>query len=321
MLIRRFAVCATLVLATLTLTIAHASATEVPTLQCGVNPTSDVRLDGDLTCASSFVVGDSSATAPITIDLGGHTLTVTAPDAPCRFGLPGVMCAIFGAGPIHLVNGTVVGSVGLAAVRGPNTLFQVTVAGDVWMSGIGGNVIQTMVQGGSVHAFSSAFALKYSTIRNGGVSFNDLDTRMAIDIDFNQIVHSPGAGIDGVLGQGGEFQDDLTGHIQHNVITGPMVSGISLTGALTNIGQLDLTGDRVLNSGADGILIQGVATPPTPYLGGPVTLTQNSVIQSIGQRINAPWVTNMSGTAIVDGGQNLARHVAPPSCIGVVCRR
>ena len=162
--------------------------------------------------------------------------------------------------------------------------------------------------------------MKYSTISNGGVSFNDLDTRMAVDIDFNQIVHSPGAGIGGVLGQGGEFQNDVAGHIQHNIITGPTGAGISLTGALTNIGQLDLTGDRVLNSGADGILIQGVATPPTPYLGGPVTLTQNSVIVSVGHGINAPWVTNLSGTAIVDGGQNLARHTAVPSCIGVVCR-
>jgi hypothetical protein len=321
MLIRRFAVCAAMVVTTVALTVAHASATGAPTLQCGVNPTTSVQLESDLTCASSFVIGDSSASDPITIDLGGHTLTITNPDAPCRFGLPGTKCAVFGTGPVGLVNGTVQGSIGLASVRGPNSLYRLSVVGDVWMSGVGGRAIQTMVTG-SVRAFSSTFALKYSTIRNGGVSFNDLDTRMAIDIDFNQIVHSPDAAIAGVLGQGGEFQNDVTGHIDHNIITGPTGAGISLTGALTNIGQLDLTGDRVLNSGADGIHIVGVATPPTPYLGGPVTLTQNSVIQTVGQGINAPWVTNLVGTAIVDGGQNLARHTGQfPRCVGVVCLR
>ncbi len=321
MLIRRLAVCTALLATTLVLMMGHASATEVPTLQCGVNPTTDVRLDRDLTCANSFVIGDSSATTPLTIDLAGHTLTVTNPDATCKFGQAGTSCAVFGIGPIRMIDGSVRGGVGLGAVRGANDLFRVDVAGDIWVSGVGGRIIKSSVTGGSVRVFSSTFTLKYSDIVNGGISFNDLDTQMAIDIEVNHILHSPTAGIAGVLGQGGEFPNDLSGVIAANVITGPTGAGISLTGALTNIGGLALQGNRIFRSGADGILIQGVAIPPTPYLGGPVTLTHNTVIGSAGYGINAPWVTNLSGTGIVDGGRNLARHTTLSPCVGIICRR
>jgi hypothetical protein len=318
--IRRLAICAALVVTTMTLSIAHASATSLSdTLQCGVNPTTNVHLEHDLVCPHSFQVGTSSSTAPITIDLGGYTLTVTSPDAPCRFSLPGATCAVFAVGPVNLLHGSIKGSVGLASVRAASRIRGVNIDGDLWMSGVGGRLVASSVSDGSVRAFSSTVTVEDNFIHNGGISLNDTDTRMAIAIGHNLIVGSPDVGIAGVFGGGGEFQNDVTGVIQGNVVTNSTGAGIGLSGALTNIGVLDIVRNRIWHSGADGIHIQGIAAPPTPYLGGPVTLTQNLAVGSSGYAINAPWVTNLSGTAIVDGGGNVDRASGSSPCVGVVC--
>ena len=78
--------------------------TRLPDLQCGVNPTTDVRLRADLTCDTGFA-GDADHTgAPlVNIDLGGHTLTVT--NGTCSFF--GRCGAIFNEASVS--NGKVVG--------------------------------------------------------------------------------------------------------------------------------------------------------------------------------------------------------------------
>ena len=318
MLIRRVAAATVIALAAMTLTVVQASATTGATLQCGVNPTTDVRLDADLTCASSFVIGSSADTTPLSIDLGGHTLTVTTPDAACRFGQVGPMCAILAVGPIRLRNGVVQGSVGLASVRAFSNVRGVTVHGDLWSSGVGARLVANTIWNGSIHVFSGQTTIADNFIGTGHISFSDLDSQMNIVIDHNLIVASPTDGIAGVLGQGGEFADDVTGEIHGNTVTRSAGAGISLTGALTNLGVFGLIRNRVLGSGADGIRIVGHASPPTPYLGGPVTLTGNRVDGAVGTAIDAPWVDNLSGTGIVDGGGNVARRAVVP-CIGVVC--
>lgn len=321
MFIRRLAAGVALATVAMTFSIAQASATSLgSTLQCGVNPTGDVHLDADLTCASSFVIGSTAVTTPITIDLRGHTLTVTSPDAPCRFGQPGAMCAILGQGPLHVKDGRIDGSLGLASVRGANNVRDVQIDGDLWMSGVGGHLMSNAIFGGSIHDFSGTSQVADNFVMGGGVIINDHDTQMAVDIDHNLIVGSPGAGIEGVFGQGGEFANDVAGELHGNTVNHPAGPGISLTGALTNLGQFDLIRNRVFNAGGDGILIAGHASPPTPYLGGPVTLTQNLVLGADGYAIDAPWVDNLVGTAIVDGGGNIGHHVTSPTrCVGVVC--
>jgi len=304
----------------MTLSIAHASATSLgATLQCGVNPTGNVRLDHDLVCPHSFVVGASSASAPIKIDLGGYTLTVTRPDAPCRFSQPVATCAVFGLGPVTLLDGSIKGSVGLASVRAPSRIRGVNIDGDLWMSGVGGRFVASSISDGSVRAYSSTVTIDHNVIHHGGISLNDTDTRMAIEIKHNVIAGSPGVAIAGVFGGGGEFQNDVAGVIQGNVVTNSTGAGIGLSGALTNIGALAIVRNRIFHSGADGIHIEGLAVPPTPYLGGPVTLTQNRVGGSAGYAVNAPWVTNLPGTAIVDGGGNVGWASGASPCIGVVC--
>jgi hypothetical protein len=57
-------------------------ASRVPDLQCGVTPTSSVRLRTDLTCTEAFTLPADNP--PLTIDLGGHTLTFT--DTSCAPG-------------------------------------------------------------------------------------------------------------------------------------------------------------------------------------------------------------------------------------------
>src|SRR3954468_5300113 len=59
-------------------------ASRVPDLQCGVTPTSSVRLRTDLTCSAPFTLPTDSPV--LTIDLGGHTLTFT--DPTCTPGPP-----------------------------------------------------------------------------------------------------------------------------------------------------------------------------------------------------------------------------------------
>ncbi len=318
MLIRRLAAATVIALVAMTVTVVQASATTGATLQCGVNPTTDVHLDADLTCDSSFVIGSSSDTTPIFIDLGGHSLTITTPNAACRFGQVGPLCAILAVGPIKLRNGVVQGSVGLASVRAANNVRGVTIHGDLWSSGVGARVVANTIWNGSIHVFSGDTTVANNFVGTGSISFSDLDSQMNIVIDHNLIVASPTDGIAGVLGQGGEFANDVTGEIHGNAISRPTGAGISITGALTNLGELALIRNRVLNSGGDGIHIVGHATPPTPYLGGPVTLTGNKVDGAGGIAINAPWVDNLSGTGIVDGGANISRRSASP-CIGVVC--
>ncbi len=318
MLIRRLAAVTVIALVAMMMTVVQASATTGATLQCGVNPTTDVHLDADLTCDSSFVIGSTSDTTLISIDLQGHTLTVTTPNAACRFGQVGPMCAIMAVGPVRLRNGSVWGSVGLASVHAASNVRGVTIHGDLWSSGVGGRFVANTIWNGSIHVFSGQTTVADNFIGTGAISFSDVDRQMNIDIDHNLIVASPGDGIAGVLGQGGEFANDVTGEIHGNAVSRPAGAGISLTGALTNLGSFALTRNRLLNSGSNGVRIVGHASPPTPYLGGPVTLTGNRVDGSPDVAIYAPWVDNLSGTGIVDGGSNVARRAVTP-CIGVVC--
>ncbi len=206
MLIRRLAAATVIALVAMTLTIVQASATTGATLQCGVNPTTDVHLDADLTCDSSFVIGSSADTTPISIDLEGHTLTVTTPDAACRFGQVGPMCAILAVGPLQLRNGVVWGSVGLASVHAANNVRGVTIHGDLWSSGVGGRLVANAIWNGSIRVFSGQTTVADNFIGTGGISFSDVDRQMNIDIDHNLIVASPGDGHRRRAGPGGRVR-------------------------------------------------------------------------------------------------------------------
>src|SRR5512142_1623844 len=85
-------------------------ASRVPDLQCGVNPTTSVRLRADLTCSEKFLLPADNP--PLTIDLGGHQLTFTDPS--CAPGPPITRCDITDqSGSATIRNGTVDGSISL----------------------------------------------------------------------------------------------------------------------------------------------------------------------------------------------------------------
>ena len=318
MLIRRLAAVTVIALVATMLTIVQASATTGATLQCGVNPTTDVHLDADLTCDSSFVIGSSSDTTLISIDLQGHTLTVTTPNATCRFGQVGPMCAIMAVRPVRLRNGSVWGSVGLASVHAASNVRGVTIHGDLWSSGVGGRYVANTIWNGSIHVFSGQTTVADNFIGTGAISFSDVDRQMNIDIDHNLIVASPGDGIAGVLGQGGEFANDVTGEIHGNAVSHPAGAGISLTGALTNLGVVRAHPQPVAQQRFQRRAHRRPRQPADPLPGGPGHPHGNRVDGSPDVAIYAPWVDNLSGTGIVDGGSNVARRAVTP-CVGVIC--
>jgi hypothetical protein len=298
-----------------------AAAAPLPDLQCGVNPTTSVRLREDLTCTSSFVIGEDLSTPPLSIDLGGHTLTITTPDVGCQASQPLVdptRCAILGDTKINVRNGTVNGSIGLSSQPDAGRVTAATVNGDVWLSAAGGAVSQSTVSG-TIHDLGSVATVHANWIRGGGIVFDDTFTGMVIHLADNHISDSPGAGISGVLGGGGDFPNDVTGEIAGNRVFSSHGAGIEITGALGNVGPLMVAMNRVSGSGGDGISLTGVVDEDSG-LGGPVTVTANNTLNNAGHGIDASWATNLMGTAIVDGGGNLAHHNGmKPKCLGVVC--
>jgi hypothetical protein len=319
MLVRVLVMAATLALVVVGVAQPSASGTLTPELQCGVAPTSSVRLTHDLTCASSVVV---DTTGTISIDLGGHTLTIASPDAPCVAGQPAntqPMCAIDARSAVDLSGGTVVGSVGLAAPSA-GQVEQVVVRGDVWLSGGGGQVENSQIRQGTVYAEGAEDQIDSNVIHAGGISFDDTSNGLQLTISDNFIYNSPGAGIAGMLGGGGEFQNDVTGSVTDNLVFASNGAGIDFAGALTNFGTFAVSGNQLGRNQGDGIRIGGVDDPPTPFVGGPMTLSDNTASRNHGHGIVAGWVSNVDGTAIVDGGGNTAQHNAlSPQCSGVSC--
>jgi hypothetical protein len=320
MLVRALAAAA--VLAILPLKVPSVGATSSTDLVCGDNPVSDVVLSQDLTCASSLVF-DAPGDEPVRIDLQGHTLTITTPDAPCVVNQPPgtqPMCAVVARRPVEIVHGTIAGSLGLASSTDRSLASAVIVEGDVWMSGAGGALIRSRVHEGSVHALGAEDTIQWSVVRGGSISFDDTTSALTLSITHNRVIDSPDAGISGMLGGGGEFQDDVVGDISWNTVEGSLNAGIDFAGSLTNFGAFTLTANNVRANGGDGIRIGGIDDPPTPFVGGPMTLTKNAAIHNEGSGIIAGWVSNVAGTGIVDGGANTAfNNRTPPPCTGVVC--
>jgi hypothetical protein len=320
---RRFMVAlAASTLLVLGLAIQPAGASPVRDLQCGINPTTNVMLRADLTCATSFDVGQDLSTPPISIDLRGHTLTITAPDAPCRLNQPfldAARCAIFGETKLTVRNGTVIGSIGLASQPQGGRVSDVHVEGDVWLTGSGGAVNQNTIDG-TVHDFATTATVHSNWIRGGGITFDDSFNGLEVHFTSNLIRKSPGAGIIGSLGGGGEFPGDVVGEISLNTVTGSVGSGIEIDGALGNVGRLAIALNRLTNNGADGIRLTTAGDEDDTNLGGPVTLFGNVASRNNGHGIDASWITSLTGTGVVDGSGNIAKGDGlSPKCIGVIC--
>lgn len=285
-----------------------------PSLECGELPTHDVVLRTDLTCGSGFHFGPSDP--PVTIDLGGHTLSVPGDAGRCT--APGPCGAIAGASAVR--NGTVLGTLSdIGAVT------SVLVVGDVEVRpGFAGtpgpaSVQRSMILDGKIRVWGSEVTITGNVIR-GGVSLVDTNNAVRdVVVERNWIVQSPGAGIS-VAPDPGSFPNDVSGRFARNVVWGAAGSGIDIRGGVWNLGTLDIDTNLLIGNGGDGFRSGTAASGPPTALGGPVTLTGNVALSNAGHGFDAGWMAGVAGTGIVDGGGNRAlANATAPACTGVTC--
>ncbi len=299
--------------------VATASAAPLPELQCGQPITTSVRLTHDLTCATGFfLLGPADGAVPITIDLGGHTLSVApAGLGGCGFNDPIRHCAITDYQGISLTieNGTVGGAIGLSAAgeSGPEGLIsRVHVEGDVFIAYSGGTLRDSQVDG-AVHAIALTNTIRHDTI-HGGIIISDGTNGLQLTITDNLIVKSPGAGI---LLQSSFSLPDITGTIARNVIYRSAGDGIG--GNAENLGNpggsspLAITGNLLLANGGDGI---GFLAGSGIQGGGSATIARNLAAFNHGHgfELTAPESFTTHG--------NIAfANALAPQCVGLVCGR
>ena len=285
-----------------------------PPLVCGELPTTDVVLRSDLTCETPFhFVGPGPS---VSIDLGGHTLTVPGDAGRCT--APGPCGAIAGAAAVR--NGGVIGTLSdIGDIRG------VIVIGDVEVGlGFAGtpgpaSVRRTMVLNGSVRIWGPDATVADSLVGGAVVIASTNRAVRNLVIERNWIVRSPGDGVS-IAPLPGSFPDDVTGRIRHNVILWSAGHGIAIGSGLWNVGALAIEGNALVGNGGDGFRSGTDATGPPTALGGPVTLTGNLALLNHGHGFDAGWMTGVAGTGIVDGGGNLAfANGMDPPCSGIDC--
>ncbi len=290
-------------------------AARVPDLQCGVNPTTSVRLRADLTCSEKFRLPADNP--PLTIDLGGHKLTFT--DQSCAPGPPITRCDITDeSGSATIRNGTVDGSISMgenhhAPTRG--TLSGVRVLGhvDLW----GASTIDSSQLNAGVSAFG-AVSLQHNFIR-GGVRVDDSLRATPLDIVDNVIVDSPGAGID--INVSFDF-DRVGGTIEDNTVRDSGGHGILIHGQGANgLGELHVTANNLVGNGGDGISYPQDNRFPSRVGIGPVVFARNIARHNAGHGINIrDAISGDPAIGVFDGAGNTAKfNGLSPRCIGVSC--
>ena len=293
-------------------------------LQCGVNPTTDVRLRSDLTCDQGFRGGLD--TPAVNIDLGGHTLTVT--NGTCESPNSNSYCgAIFGEASVS--NGKVVGDLQnvhrVSRVRVIGTvLIEDNVSGDA-----GPSLVERSVINGCVAVLGPNATVQDNRISGGGAFCGGVymdDSAKGLgntQILGNRIANAPGAGIDVADNLGCICPPDITGVIHGNTVVRSGGAGIDVRGALWTLGHLDIDGNTLRDNAGDGIRVSMGAFAPFAPPGssiGPVVVTGNRASGNGGHGIFTDVVSANPAFGVVDGGGNVARRNAvAPQCVGVAC--
>ena len=288
---------------------APAGATTRPSLECGVQPTTDVRLREDLTCDATIGDwGSLSAPSTVNVDLGGHTLTVT--NGTCTyFGKCG---ALFNLASVS--NGTVIGD-----LKDVHSVRRVHVHGSVYLAeNFNGTWLMdsSVVTGGRVGLFGSNVTLANNRIYGsgpfgGGIQFLDINNVSNITIVGNRLSH---VGIS-LFDTCGSCPGDIEATISHNTIIG---AGISISGQLESLGPIEISYNTIRDTVGDGLSVVALYSPVTS--GGPVTVTGNRFSHPTGHAVNIHWMPPEPGSGVVDGGGNVAVGVGTnPACIGIVC--
>lgn len=271
----------------------------------------DVVLTHDLTCPHGFFVPPGLG-HPVSVDLGGHTLTV--PGASC--GGQGTCIGLENF--TEVAHGRVVASISNAV-----SAHHLWVEGQVWMSSSPGSdapsSLTHSIVTGQVRHFGGRDGVIDSNIVIGGVAVgNDLRVLEDVQITRNWVVSSPGAGI--------SVQDNLpsgiSGTVSRNVVWRSAGNGIELGGSVFLTGAVEVAANLVARNGGDGIRVlqTGPSFYPSGMDPGPVTLRANVAVGNRGHGIDASWSTLTAETGIVDGGHNRALfNGSGPGCIAVAC--
>jgi hypothetical protein len=301
------------------LTSQPAGATGLPDLQCGVNPTTDVRLRADLTCDTGFA-GDADHTgAPlVNIDLGGHTLTVI--NGTCTFF--GRCGAIFNEASVS--NGKVVGD--LKDVR---RIDRVRVTGSVYLNegtplDSPATLVRSSVRNGRVAVWGSNVTVRKNTISGGGATGGgiqiDNTSRGTANtkVTENWVLDTPGDGIQINSIGCSVCTGSISGSIKGNLVARSGAAGINVAGLLVALGRVDVSGNLLLSNAGDGIKIASFT--PASIGGGPIVLTSNRALFNKGHGITSTWLGSDPTQTTVDGGRNVAHfNAVSPQCVGVTC--
>jgi hypothetical protein len=265
---------------------AVAAAGSLPDLQCS-GSNSSVRLREDLTCTSA-VVFDASG-GPITVDLGGHTLSVPSaqPSGSCYIERA-ADCAIVWSGgdpgALTVKNGTVIGGVIAGSISHVHITGMTSPLGRMSYSQVNGVVFVT-----------------YNTVIDhnlvvGGVMTEDVFNGIPnLTITNNLIVDSQTAGIMSCSMYG--FQD-VSGTVVGNVIYRAAGDGIFFG----NNYRVKLSGNVLVDNGGDGIAVMSPVVP-WPIAGASAALSGNTAIGNAGLGFN---LRPIPPDTVTNGANNLA---------------
>jgi hypothetical protein len=293
-------------------------------LPCGAVVSESITLTHDMECAGTAI--EVATDAPITIDLGGHTVA-----SHCDEG--SALCATISTNSATVVNGRIVQRRpgGLAILPGPVRLENAVIDGGavVNLSGTSTVVASTFVNGASVVCDDARVTVEDSdfvdgpaegaavstvlcsaTIRNNTFSGYGRAVHVAtpfwsggLFIEDNWI---EGGGIL-VLGEsGGTWLDGR--RIGGNYVVSAPGDGIHYrTGAFGSVPTtLEISDNDVVGSGGRGIYVEA-----DEERGDLIEIASNRVLRNAGLGIE------VAGTGTVDGGGNVAGWNGDPlQCVG-----
>ncbi|MGZ4707938.1 MAG: FG-GAP-like repeat-containing protein, partial [Acidimicrobiales bacterium] len=289
-------------------TAGAATPSALPDLQCGVPVTTSVKLRADLTCLESLHIPRNAP--PLTIDLGGHTLT-----GPQSCGSQsGALCAVESeSGVATITDGTVDG--GISGMR----ISRVHVTGIVTTGMTGAVIVSHSVIDHGVYQWGSASI--HDNRIGGGIFYDDDFIGTGFSIVGNTIVGGAGISVYD------EFDfDHIGGTISGNDISGSSGAGITIRGPGTYVMRpVTIANNTVHDNAGDGIDVS-VTSSQYSYaapgaVNGPIELRGNVARRNGGHGIDAHFERDGgSAPGVIDRGANRASgNGVVPQCIGVRC--
>lgn len=283
---------------------AEAKTTKV---ECGSTVTVDTVLKKDVTCSGWEYV---SVAEGVTLDLAGHTITNASTFPSCGAGLidpspNGTGCAVSVEGTLR--NGTVQGGVYASGL-----VERVVVKG---VAAVASGILRaSVVLDGNVRGIQTVTVEKSALVR-AGITVDNINWGLGLYVRDSWIVDSPG---DAIEIQTGVFpgEDDVGAEITGNLIVNAGADGI-VAGGSADYRPSQVSRNVVWNSNGDGISWPGEAVSPVnpAWFSGPMSVDHNLVVGNAGHGITVDGsITrgNKSGNVALFNGTT-------PQCVNVRC--